>query len=471
MSRRSNVPPQKTVKTAAKSGAADSAGPSGPPQSPKPGAKIPKSDAILESLFAAGDLSRFAMPDENCSPVCDSSSPENSANSPGNTETVSTRSEPTSQDVPAIQAAVQILSQNQGTSTARSNDASAIAPAARPRGDQTQSRGADAVAVLRNEMRTLGSTLRDEFRQSISELQSAQAAAITAQSEVLRTLTEMIYQSSASQASHEISAETLERVFCGIEQRLLEKLEDVASGHAPASHHALENNEKRSSSATTPRDASARETSGAVKQQKAASSVNRSWEQIRSEMFSTGELCDTPEEDSQKAADKLPEVTQLTSDRHFRLPEQDPSLEIPTAVDPESLSDQELRDAFRARETFITTLIARIRRQQELATGQLSPDQLRTLVNDLPEELATQVRHTLLQMEALARMGELELSLERARIARQVNQLEHSRMTIERNARQLGMELNPDGTLSIPTARPGRGSSGRRWLGKLGFGQ
>jgi len=410
------------------------------------------------------------MPDENGSPACDSNSPENVANSLEKSVTVSTRSEPTSQAVPAIQAAVQILSQNQSTPTARSNDASAIAPAARPRGDQTPSRGADAVALLRNEMRTLGSTLRDEFRQSISELQSAQAAAITAQSEVLRTLTEMIYQSSASQASHEISAETLERVFCGIEQRLLEKLEDVTSGHALVGHQSHENNENKSSTATTPRDASARETSRSVKQQKAASSVNRSWEQIRSDMISTGELCDTPEDDLQKPADKLPPVTQLTSDRHFRLPEQDPSLEIPTAVDPESLSDQELRDAFRAREIFITTLIARVRRQQELATGQLSPDQLRTLVNDLPEELATQVRHTLLQMEELARMGELELSLERARIARQVNQLEHSRMTIERNARQLGIELNPDGTLSIPAARPG-GSSGRRWLGKLGFGQ
>ena len=69
-------------------------------------------------------------------------------------------------------------------------------------------------------------------------------------------------------------------------------------------------------------------------------------------------------------------------------------------------------------------------------------------------------------------MGELELSLERARIARQVNQLEHSRMLIERNARQLGLLLNPDGSLTNPGVQSGRTKSGsRRWLGKLGFGQ
>ena len=171
------------------------------------------------------------------------------------------------------------------------------------------------------------------------------------------------------------------------------------------------------------------------------------------------------------ASEQLHEVSQLSSDRHFKLPEQDPSLEIPRTVDPETLSDHELRDAFHARETFITTLIARIRRQQEQATGQLSPEQLRSLVTELPEELASQVRHTLKQMEDLARMGELELSLERARIARQVNQLEHTRQLIERNARQLGLTVSPDGTISGSTSQPGKGSSSRRWLGKLGFGQ
>ena len=171
------------------------------------------------------------------------------------------------------------------------------------------------------------------------------------------------------------------------------------------------------------------------------------------------------------AAEKLPEVTQLSSDRHFRLPEQDLRLEVPKTIDPDTVSHDELREAFREREIFISNLIARFRRQQENATGKLSLEQLRTLVTDLPEELASQVRHTLKQMDDLFRMGELELSLERARIARQISQLEHSRLMIERNARQLGLNLNPDGSLATPANQPCRNSSSRRWLGKLGFGQ
>ena len=322
-----------------------------------------------------------------------------------------------------------------------------------------------AVAVLRSDLQTLGKTLRDEFRNSIVELQNAQASAIAAQSEVLRTLTEMIYQTSGSQ---DVSADSLERAFSGIEERLLEKIGTLATfGHASASEH-----ENSPAGSKLPASVSSQTGSG-IKLKNAASAVNQSWQQIRDEMINKEDFGDQDgSSKSRSGAETLPDVAQLTSDRHFRLPEQDPSLEIPKPVDPETLADDELRDAFRARETFISTLIARIRRQQDQATGQLSPEQLRSLVNELPEDLAVQVRHTLKQMEELARMGELELSLERARIARQVNQLEHSRMLIERNARQLGLQLNADGSLANPSSQPGRTkSSSRRWLGKLGFGQ
>ncbi len=45
-------------------------------------------------------------------------------------------------------------------------------------------------------------------------------------------------------------------------------------------------------------------------------------------------------------------------------------------------------------------------------------------------------------MDEQLRLGELELSLERARIARQLTQLEQTRQVIERNARQLGFTVN-----------------------------
>jgi tape measure domain-containing protein len=313
---------------------------------------------------------------------------------------------------------------------------------------------------LRGELKELTETLRSEFRQSLEALQASQAAANAAQSEVLKTLTEIMFQSAGSR---DIPADAIEKAFSGVEERLMARLEAVAGNVAAPPN----------SSASSPGPIATRTGNGSpMKLQNAASSVSRSWEQIKSEMMNKGELTESSSAvKPQKPATALPEVAQLTSDRHFRLPEQDLSLEIPKAIDPETVSDQELRDAFREREAFITTLIARIRRQQESATGQLSAEQLRSLVEELPDELAEQVRHTLKQMDDLARMGELELSLERARIARQVNQLAHSRQLLERNARQMGMIVNADGTIVHGPNQAGRGSGSRRWLGKLGFGQ
>ncbi len=395
-----------------------------------------ESCAVANETVSAIEAAEEILSQTHSETVVTASSPNESAPTDINTKTKTTRSKKSSV-----------------ANTANTGTRNPIA-AANPSNTDAES--------LRVDLRDLGETLRSEFRNSIGELQAAQAAGIAAQSEVLRMLTEMIFQTAGSQ---ELSPETVERAFSGIEERLLVRIEAVAGGVRTAAGGLSSNGD---SSAFTKSPAAA----SGVKLQNAAGSVNRSWEQIRNEMMSRGELDETStvSNESEPSA-QLHDVAQLTSDRHFRLPEQDPSLEIPRTVDPETLSDHELRDAFRAREIFITTLIARIRRQQELATGQLSPEQLRTLVTELPEQLATQVRHTLKQMEDLARMGELELSLERARIARQVNQLEHTRLLIERNARQLGLTVNPDGTISGSSNQPGKGSSSRRWLGKLGFGQ
>ena len=310
------------------------------------------------------------------------------------------------------------------------------------------------------ELEKLSEALRTEFRTSIAELQAAQSAAAETQSDVLRTLTQAVFQ---SVASRDVSPESLDRAIAGAEARLIARI-----GPAAGSVTLAEIPKPAISAAANSRPIEAHP---AKAPPKPVAGLARSWAEIRSEMMSGGELAEAPVAVIPEPDRDLPEVTQLSSDRHFRLPAQDPSLEVPATVDLDAISDSQLRDAFREREEFITTLIARIRRQQETATQQLSAEQLRQLVSDLPEELAAQVRHTLKQMNDLARMGELELSLERARIARQVNQLEHSRQTIEHNARQIGLHLNPDGTIAPSASQPGRGTSSRRWLGKLGFGQ
>jgi hypothetical protein len=303
------------------------------------------------------------------------------------------------------------------------------------------------------------------LRESISELQQSHTASLAVQTEVLKDLAELIRQSvnpSPISAPTEQFTELIQRSMSEMETRLLERLAFGASSGSA-------NSVSSGTTATVPY--AEKIPAPSVKLQRAASTVARSWEQIRNELMEKGEIGEATPAPEQLPAVQLPEISQLTSDRHFRLPEQDPLLEIPASVNSDIVSHDELKTAFREREAFIATLVARIRRQQELATSQLSHEQLRGLVSELPDALAAQVRYTLRQMDDLVRMSELELSLERARIARQVNQLEHSRQILEHNARQLGMQLNADGAIINNQASIHRSSSNRRWLGKLGFGQ
>ena len=92
------------------------------------------------------------------------------------------------------------------------------------------------------------------------------------------------------------------------------------------------------------------------------------------------------------------------------------------------------------------------------------------MMGQMPEEFSSRVNHTLQRMDEQIRLGELELSLERARISRQASQLESLKHHIERNARQLGWTINPDGSIAAETGSTPKGTGSRRWLGKLGFG-
>jgi hypothetical protein len=142
---------------------------------------------------------------------------------------------------------------------------------------------------------------------------------------------------------------------------------------------------------------------------------------------------------------------------------------IPDAVDPETLSDTQLRDTFREREGFLSLLISRFRSQQDSRMNLLTLEQLRELQFDLPADMARLVTQSLRRLEELTKLGELEMAFERARIARLKNQLQQSRQQIEVRARQMGLTLNDDGTLSTATVAHGK-TSNRRWLTKLGLG-
>jgi hypothetical protein len=142
---------------------------------------------------------------------------------------------------------------------------------------------------------------------------------------------------------------------------------------------------------------------------------------------------------------------------------------LPEPLDIEQIPDSDLRSVFLSRERLLAELIGRYRRRREHQQELLSAEQLRGLHSQLPGDLETLVNRSLNRIDELTRLSELELAFERARLSRERKQLEQSRFLLENHARQLGLTLNPDGTISRSDDSSGR-PAGRRWLGKLGFG-
>jgi len=289
--------------------------------------------------------------------------------------------------------------------------------------------------------------LRQEFRTSVNELKSAQSAAAEAQSAVLKTLTEIIFQSSAMRDN---SGDGIEQKLVEFEDRIVNRI-GQSGGIAVAARESG--------------DFSSDSTSIAEPSKK---NLARTWTEIRNELVSRGETggegleYGLSESTGGTASSEVDETTSLDDDCID---------EVPKTVDPELLNDQELRAVFHEREEFIVKLIGRLRHQHQKSSGHVPAEQLKHMAEFLPKDLAEQVLKTLQQLNELARIGELELSLERARLSRQVNQLDTSRQLIEHNARQIGLTLEEDGTLSNPLKLTLRTAGSRRWLSKLGFGQ
>jgi hypothetical protein len=197
----------------------------------------------------------------------------------------------------------------------------------------------------------------------------------------------------------------------------------------------------------------------------------RSWAEIRHDLVMESENEGSAfKHEHIETIDPGSDPGSISTDDEAEIPECECIVEVPQAIDPEKLDEQELRAAFYEREEFITKLISRLRHQYQKSNAHLPAEQLKHMAEHLPQELAAQVLQTLEQLNELARVGELELSLERARLARQINQLDHSRQLIKHNARQIGLTLDEDGTVSNPQKLTLRNTGSRRWLSKLGFG-
>ena len=321
-----------------------------------------------------------------------------------------------------------------------SNSSSPEAPQVARRSQET----ADSVNLL-----AILKLMREESRTSIQELKATQEAAAAGQSAVLKALFEVISRSSSVRDN---VGDSIEQKLFEFEERILQRI-----GHAKNSTEATTVNDSMQPSNVQPSVAAAAKNSG-----------DRSWEEIRNDLLLHGDSRETQGETDIREATNLAKLTALDKSNSRA---QTTLLDVPKAVDLDALSDVELREVFLEREEFISTLISRLRQSHQQSSGHLPAEQLKEMGEFLPEDLAAHVRQTLQQLDELARIGELELSLERARLSRQVSKLEQSRLLLEHHARQLGLTLTGDGTVSNPQRPANRGSSSRRWLSKLGFGQ
>ncbi|MCA9085720.1 MAG: hypothetical protein KDA81_16785 [Planctomycetaceae bacterium] len=200
--------------------------------------------------------------------------------------------------------------------------------------------------------------------------------------------------------------------------------------------------------------------SGDVTGSSASPSGNSTWDEIRNAFLQQ-------HEPKPVAAEPIEAVREAEA---VPVPPPEDLPEIPSITDIDGLDEEELRKVMLDRETLISALVKRLQRRARTEPV-LSPEQLNELRELATEEQQQQIQRGLSTLNEQHRLGELELSLERARVSRQLATLEVTRERLEATARSLGLTINSDGTLEgeiDPNLK--RGSKGRRWLGAMGFG-
>ncbi len=202
----------------------------------------------------------------------------------------------------------------------------------------------------------------------------------------------------------------------------------------------------------------------------AAPLSEKSWDDIRNACLeSHGE--NVSDASGEEETSKRTELETFEEDAsHVNEPESE--LEIPefTSIgEPESLNAEELRTAVINQERTISMLVKRLQKRSR-AAQRISQDQLADLSENSPEELQAAIGETLQLLRNQSRYGELELSLERARVSRQASQLEVASDRLHARARTMGLEIDENGEISQNASTKERGSKGRNWLGAMGFG-
>jgi hypothetical protein len=138
----------------------------------------------------------------------------------------------------------------------------------------------------------------------------------------------------------------------------------------------------------------------------------------------------------------------------------------PPAVDLAQASREELCDAIHARDDYIADLLRRLSKPDASIEF---PDWEK--LNDVPEELRNELLDLRVRLHDKLRIAEVDLSLQRAKLAREEARLSMKAEQVSRQMRQLGLSSAeftlPASPATAPAPTPGDNANapqGRRWL-------
>ncbi len=241
-----------------------------------------------------------------------------------------------------------------------------------------------------------------------------------------------------------------------IESQIQEIHELVANGTTTMSSSSV--------AAPTPRTSvSATNTTSAAK----AISSKSSWECIKAAMMADESLTAPQPATSSQVSSAV-----VTSPTAFPLPttstpisEAPPLPELPSFVEIQQATPDELRLAIQSRDECISTLVRRVVAQDQTTR---IPDW--TQLAQAPADLRRTLDDIRRQLQEKLRIAEVDLSLQRARMAREEARLQTKAEQIERQMRKIGMSTEDSDAGPNQNAQPARSADaqsaqqGRRWL-------
>jgi hypothetical protein len=139
-------------------------------------------------------------------------------------------------------------------------------------------------------------------------------------------------------------------------------------------------------------------------------------------------------------------------------------LHAPETIELESASREELRSAVLVRDEFIAELLRRLRSVE----GRTRPNEDWKSLETVPDELRNRLESLERRLDQAARMAEVELSIERAKLGREAARLKQLEEATQKAAERVGLALADVERAEAEDDEPETTQADGRWLRMLG---